>query len=138
MLKAVVTFFLLVSASLAQSSSDGSFVARYVTKSGSSLTPAQMHEAEKIYQNTCAVVQRDFHSSIELHPRFTVILGAQRNEVHGNTEIWLTKWNSAMFAEGVVVVAFHQVLTNDVIKQLARRAVAYSDATVDVAELKQR
>ena len=138
MLKAVVTFFLLVSTSLAQSSSDGRFAVRHVTKSGSSLTPAQMHEAEKIYENTCAVVQRDFHSSTELRPRFTIILGAQRNEVHGNTEIWLTKWSPAMFAEGVVVVAFHQVLTNDVIKQLAKRAVEYGDATVDVAELKQR
>jgi len=42
-----------------------------------------------------------------------------------------------MFAEGVVVVAFQQVLTTDVIKQLARRAVQYSDAMIDVSELKQ-
>jgi hypothetical protein len=137
MLKAIVALFLLVSTCIAQSSSDGFFVVRHVTKPGSSLTPAQMHDAEKLYQNTCAVVQRDFHSGSELHPRFTVILGAERNEVHGNTEIWLTKWNPAMFAEGVVVVAFHQVLTTDVIKQLAKRAVRYSDAMIDVSELKQ-
>jgi hypothetical protein len=138
MLKAIVTFLLLLSACLAQSSSDGSFVVRRAKKSGSSLTPAQMHEAEKLYRNTCAVVQRDFHSGAELRPRLTVVLGAQHNEVRGDNEIWLTKWNPAMFAEGVVVVAFHQVLTDDVIKQLARRAVEYSDAMVDVAELKER
>jgi hypothetical protein len=137
MLKAMVTLFLLVSTGIAQSSSDGFFVVRHVTKPGASLTPAQMHDAEKLYQNTCAVVQRDFHRSSELHPRFTVVLGAERNEVHGNTEIWLTKWNPAMFAEGVVVMAFQQVLTTDVIKQLAKRAVQYSDAMIDVSELKQ-
>jgi hypothetical protein len=138
MLKAIVTLFLLGSTCLAQSSSDGSFAVGHLTKSGFALTPAQMHDAEKLYKNTCVVVQRDFGSYAQPHPRFTVVLGAQHNEVHGNTEIWLTKWNPAIFAEGVVVVAFHQALTTAVIKQLAHRAVEYSDATVDVAELKQR
>jgi hypothetical protein len=135
MLKAIVTILLLVSAGLAQSSSDGSFSVRHITKPGVSLTPAQMHEAEKLYRNACAVVKSDFHSNAELRPRFTVILGAEHNEVRGRGEIWLTKWNSAMFAEGVVVVAFDQVLTSDVVKQLAIRAVQYSNATVDVAEI---
>jgi hypothetical protein len=136
MLKAIVTTLFLLSTCMAQTSSDSSFSVRHVTKPGFSLTPAQMREAEKLYQNACAVVQRDYHSSNELRPRFTVILGAEHDEVHGRTEIWLKRWNPAMFAQGVVVVAFDQVLTADVIKQLARRAVQYSNATVDVAEVK--
>jgi hypothetical protein len=137
MLKAIATIFFLVSTGLAQSSSDGSFSVHHVTKPNFSLTAAQMHEAEKLYQNTCAVVQRDFHSSRELHPRFTVMLGAEHDEVHGREEIWLTKWNPAMFVQGVVVVAFDQVLTADAIKQLAKRAIQSSNAVVDMAELKQ-
>jgi hypothetical protein len=137
MLKAIVTIFFLLSTGFAQTSSDGSFSVRHITMPGVSLTPAQMHEAEKLYRNACAVVRRDFHSRIELHPRFTVVLGAELNEVHGRTEIWLTKWNPAMFTQGVVVVAFDQVLTADVVKQLAIRAVQYSNATVDVAEIKE-
>jgi len=136
-LKAVITVLLLVSACLAQSSSDGFFVVRRATKHASSLTPAEMREAEKLYRYTCAAVHDDFHNGTELHPRFTVILGARRNEVHGEKEIWLTKWNPAMFAEGVVVVAFHDVLSADVIRRLARRALQYSDTMVDVVELKQ-
>ena len=99
-----------------------------------------MHEAEKLYRNTCAMVQRDFHSSGELHPRFTVVLGTEHDELyeaHGKTEMWLTKWDPAMFAQGVVMLAFHQLLTTDAIQQLAKRAVQYSDATVDAVELKQ-
>jgi hypothetical protein len=136
MLKVIVTLFLLASTCMAQSSSDGSFLVRHVKKADFSLTPAQMREAEKLYQSTCAVVQRDFHSSSELHPRFTVILGAEHDEVHGRTEIWLTKWDPAVFAQGVVVLAFDQVLTAEVVHQLAKRAIQYSNAMVDVLELK--
>ena len=137
MLKAMATLMLAGTACLAQSSSDGSFLVRHLTKASFSLSPAQMREAEKLYRNTCAVVQRNFHPSSELHPHFTVIVGADHNEVHGRTEIWLKKWDPDMFARGVVVVAFDQVLTADVINQLAKRAVHSSVAIVDVADLKQ-
>jgi hypothetical protein len=136
MLKALVTTFFMVSLGIAQSS-DSFFSARHMTKPGVSLTPAQMQEAQKLYRNACAEVQRDFHSKSELRPRFTVILGTDHDEVHGRTELWLTKWNPSMFAQGVVVMAFDQVLTADLVRQLAGRAIQYSNATVDVTELHQ-
>jgi hypothetical protein len=136
MLKALVTTFFMVSLCIAQSS-DSFFSARHITKPGVSLTPAQMREAQKLYRNACAVVQRDFHSKSELRPRFAIVLGTDHDEVHGRTEIWLTKWNPSMFAQGVVVMAFDQVLTADLVKRLAGRAVQYSNATVDVTELQQ-
>lgn len=41
-----------------------------------------MHEVEILYKSACEVVQRDFRSSDgELHPHFTVIIGAERDEV---------------------------------------------------------
>jgi hypothetical protein len=137
MLKAIVTTFFMVSLCIAQSSSDGSFSVRHITKPGVALTPAQMQEAEKLYRNACAVVKRDFHSASELRPQFAVILGADHDEVHGRSEIWLKKWSPAMFTQGVVVVAFDQVLTADLVKQLAIRAVQYSNATINVMELQQ-
>jgi hypothetical protein len=136
MLRAMVVLFLFGTTCLAQSSSDGSFLVRHRSNAKYSLSPTQMREAEKLYRNTCAVVQRDFHSRAELHPKFTVIVGSEHNEVHGRTEIWLTKWNPVVFAQGVVVVAFDQILTSDAIQQLAKWAVQSSEATVDVADLK--
>jgi len=118
MLKTIAALLFLASTCIAQSSADGFFVVRNIKKSDALLTPAQMREAEKLYQSACAVVQRDFHGNAELRPQFTVLLGTDRNEVHGRTEIWLKQWSHAMFTEGVVVLAFDQLLTGDAIKQL--------------------
>jgi hypothetical protein len=137
MLKVMFTLLVLASAGLAQSSSDGSFSVHHSKHANFSLSPVQMREAESVYQSACAVVQHDFHRVAgELHPHFTVIVGADDNEVHGNAEIRMKKWNPLLFAEGVVVLAYYQVLTADVIKQLGNRAVLYSNATTDVAGLK--
>ncbi|HWY60104.1 MAG TPA: hypothetical protein VNZ03_36915 [Terriglobales bacterium] len=137
MLKLMFTLFLLASAALAQSSSDGSFSVQHSKHANFSLSPAQMRDAESLYQSACAVVQHDFHSSAGgLHPHFTVIIGADSNAVHGKGEIWMKKWNSLLFAQGVVVLAYYEALTADVITQLGNRAVRYSNASVDVADLK--
>ena len=138
MLKTIAAVLFLASTCIAQSSAGGFFVVRNIKKSGDLLTPVQMREAEKLYQSACAVVQRDFHGNAELRPRFTVLLGTDRNEVHGGTEIWLKHWSHAMFTEGVVVLAFDEVLTADVIKQLGKQAVERATAIVDLAELKQK
>ncbi len=138
MLKTIAAVLFLASTCIAQSSAGGFFVVHNIKKSGDLLTPVQMREAEKLYQSACAVVQRDFHGNAELRPRFTVLLGTDRNEVHGGTEIWLKHWSHAMFTEGVVVLAFDEVLTADVIKQLGKQAVERATAIVDLAELKQK
>jgi hypothetical protein len=138
MLKAIAALLFLASTCIAQSSADGFFVVRNIKKSGALLTPAQLREAEKLYQSACAVVQRDFHGNAELRPRFNVLLGTDQNEVHGRTEIWLKQWSQTMFTEGVVVLAFDQVLTGDAIKQLGKHAAERATATVDLAELKQK
>ena len=138
MLKVMVTLLFLVSTCAAQASSEGSFVVRYNKKPHFSFTSAQMHEAETLYRNTCAIVQRDFRSSSELHPRFVVVLGTEQDElyaVHGKTEIRLRNWNPSRFTQGVVILAFREMLTADAIQQLAKRAVQYSNATVDVTVL---
>jgi hypothetical protein len=143
MLRVLVTLLILASTVLAQSSSDGSFSVRHAKHANFSLSQAQMHEAETLYRSTCKAVQETFHSDVELHPHFTVIIGANRDEVHSGgmkvdsgLEIWMKKWNSTVYAQGVVVLAFQQLLTDDMVKRLERQAIRSSNATVDVAGLK--
>jgi hypothetical protein len=144
MLKLFLTLIVLVSAGLAQSSSDGSFSVRHSKRTNFSLGPTEMRQAENLYSIVCAVVKHDFNNGAgELHPRFTVVIGTERNEVHTaglqadhGFEIWMKKWNPTVFAQGVVVVAFDQMLTRDVITQLGNRAIRYSNATVDVTDFK--
>jgi hypothetical protein len=143
MLKVLFTFLVLSSIGLAQSSSDGSFSVHDAKHPDFSLSKAEMREAESLYQSACAAVQREFHSTVELHPHFIVVIGAEKNEVHsggmkvdGGLQIWMKRWTPTIFAQGVVVLAFQQLLTRDVITQLGHRAVNYANATVDVAGLK--
>ena len=144
MLKLMFALLVMASVGLAQSSSDGSFSVRNSRHENSSLSAAQMREAESLYQSACEAVQSDFHSTEGLHPHFTVVIDADRNEVHsrgmkvdsGGVQIWMKKWNPTVFAQGVVVLAFHELLTRDLITQLGKRAVRNSNATVDVAGFK--
>jgi hypothetical protein len=48
----------------------------------------------------------------------------------------LEKWNPMLFAQAVVVVAFDHMLTSEMVAQLGKRAVRFSGATVNVADLK--
>jgi len=147
MLKIVCSLFVLVTVGLAQSSPDGSFSVHHYKDTNFSLNPAQMRDAESLYQRVCSIVEHDFRDGTgKLHPQFTVLVGAERNEVLGNTvhgktgqnhdEIRLKKWDPVLFAQGVVVLAFDQLLTEDLIRHLTARAVHQTNATVDVARLK--
>jgi hypothetical protein len=112
---------------------------RHFKKANFSLSREQMRNAESIYRNACSVVQRDFLSSTsDVHMHFTVVIGAERNEVLSrrapqDDEIWLKKWDPNLFAQGVVLLAVDQRLTPDVIALLGQRAVRYSNATADVS-----
>src|SRR5579872_5900237 len=137
MFKPMVTLLIVVSAAIAQSSSDRSFSVHHSKHANFSLSRAQMREAESLYHSACVVVDQDFHSSPgPVHPHFTVVIGAETNEVHNMEEIRMRKWNPTIFAEGVVILAYQQELTADKVKQLGNRAVRYSNAIVDVAALK--
>ena len=106
-----------------------------------------MRQAESLYRSACAVVQHDFRGG-EYHekcPHFTLVIGTDRNEVRnigqmndaqGDPEIRMKKWNPILFAQGVVILSFDKILTSDVVTQLSKRAIRYSNTTVDVDELK--
>jgi len=133
MWKVIVVMLVLTSAVLAQSSPNGSFSVHDIANANPVLTPAQLREAESIYQNACVVVEHDFHSSDLKHPHVDVIVGTDRDLIHGRSEIWMTKWDRDKFAQGIVLLL---LLNTDVIEQLSSRAVRYSNATVNVSTMK--
>jgi hypothetical protein len=141
MSKLLCALLVLSSLGLAQSSSDGSFSVRHITNVNFSLRPAQILEAESIYHSACSVVKREFYRGAgEPCPHFTVVIGAKRNELHSRRtqegEILMKKWDPFVFAQGVVVLTFDDMLTRNTIAQLGSRALRQSNVDKDVAGLK--
>lgn len=140
MSKLISVIILLASLGSAQSSSDGAFSVHHLNNVNYSLRPTQMREAESIYHAACSVVQHEFHGASELCPHVAVVIGTELNELHSKRaqggEIWMKKWDPTVFAQGVVVLTFDQMLTRDVIVQLGDRALRQSTATVNVAGVK--
>lgn len=141
--KTLLILLVLSLPALAQTSPDGSFSVRHLKKADFSLNSDQMRDAETIYRTACSVVQHEFLSGAagELHLHFTVVIGAERNEVRSRRitqadEIWMKNWDPNVFAQGVVLLAVDQSLTPDVVRRLGMRAVRYSSAAVDVSGLR--
>lgn len=92
-------------------------------------------QAQKIYLSACSAVQREFGSNRPVAPRVTLVLGASKNEVwFQDQEIRLTKWDRYAFAQGVVMVAFQDLML-DRSTAMAKRAVTWVDATIDTEQL---
>lgn len=92
-------------------------------------------EANKIYLSACSVVQREFGATHSVAPTITLVLGADSNVVRFDArEIRLTKWDRNAFAQGVVMLAFEDVMLDRRVA-MANRAVMWVDTTVDVERL---
>jgi len=95
-------------------------------------------EAQKIYLSACSVVQQEFGNSRPVAPRVTLVLGASKNEVlFQGQEVRLTKWDPYGFAQGVVWLAFVDLMPSQQRLAIAKRAVDWVDATVDVEHLRK-
>ena len=95
-------------------------------------------EAQKIYLSACAVVQHEFGRTLPPAPQVTLVMGADRDEVSfTGREIRLTKWNRRAFAQGVVWLAFEDLLPMYQRLAIAARAVNWADSTAEVQELKK-
>lgn len=92
-------------------------------------------EARKIYLLALRAVEREFRPSTPLKPRFTLVLGAEKDRMNVNTnELRLVKWNKRFFAEGVVLFAFEQMLPSELKNELTHRVLSEAEATVSVEE----
>jgi hypothetical protein len=94
--------------------------------------PISNAEAEKVYLAACAVVEREFGCAAPLRPRLTRVLGANADQLlYPGPEIRLTKWDKFLFAQGVIALAFDDLLVRERVR-LSHLAVSRSEATVDV------
>jgi len=65
-------------------------------------------------------------------------LGSNKNELsYIEREIRLKNWDGFLFAQGVVALAFEEIMTDDERLKIAKRAVGWANATVNVAHLGQ-
>ena len=95
-------------------------------------------EAEKIYSSACSVVEREFDIKHPLHPQVRLVLGADKNEIwFVGREIRLTKWNPYAFAQGVVWLAFEDLMPSQQRLTIAKRAVTWADSTVEIERLRK-
>ena len=93
-------------------------------------------EVEKIYSSACSVVQREFGLGHPLHPQVRLVLGADKNEIwFAGREVRLTKWDRYAFAQGVVWLAFEDLMPSQQRLTIARRAVSWADSTVEIERL---
>ena len=95
-------------------------------------------EAEKIYLSACSAVQREFGSNRAVRPQVTVVLGADKDAVlFDEREIMLTKWDRHLFAQGVVVFAFEDLMPVEQRLILAKPPVNWADATVETERVEK-
>lgn len=93
-------------------------------------------QAVKIYSSACSVVEREFDIKHPLHPQVRLVLGADKNEIwFVGREIRLTKWNPYAFAQGVVWLAFEDLMPSQQRLTIAKRAVTWADSTVEIERL---
>ena len=89
-------------------------------------------DAEKIYVSACSAVERKFRISRPLRPQVTLAIGGDQDAVHWDAkEIRLTKWDPYLFAQGVVLFAFEDLLPEGERMAVAKRAVTWADSAVD-------
>jgi hypothetical protein len=93
-------------------------------------------EAEQIYFSACSAVREEFDLRSLIPQRVKLILGADKNEVWiEGREIRLTKWDRYAFAQGVVQLAFEDIMPSQQRLTLAKRAMIRAESTVDVERL---
>ena len=62
----------------------------------------------------------------------TLVVGADEDRAYWDArEIRLTKWDPYLFAQGVVLFAFEELLPKGERMAVAKRAVTWADSTVD-------
>jgi hypothetical protein len=93
-------------------------------------------DANKIYSSACLAVEREFRIIDPIRPEVTLILGAHENRAYTESkEIRLIDWDPELFAQGVVVIAFRELLPESKRKSVAKRADTWASSVVDARTL---
>jgi hypothetical protein len=93
--------------------------------------------AEKVYLNACRLIEEQFNRSAPVRPQVILHLGAGENEVrYPNNEIMLKKWDEFRFAQAVVEIALHELVSTEERIKISDQAVNLANTTVSVCDLK--
>src|SRR5882762_4421006 len=94
-------------------------------------------EAEKVYLAACETIEREFNRSTPIRPRLTVHLHSNENSLHyPDRDLRLARWDKNRFAEAVVELVLHDMISPGDRLRLTKLAVAQAGATVSLCELK--
>lgn len=92
-------------------------------------------ELNKLYFSSFSAVQQEFGTRNLPMPPITLVIGADKDGVEFDKKtILLAKWDRGRFAEGVVLIAFEELLTRQKRIEIVSRAVRSADATIDVSQ----
>jgi hypothetical protein len=90
-------------------------------------------EAQKIYHSACIIVQQEFGAHRIVRPQFTLVLGAEKNEINvDQREVRLTKWDRYLFAQGAIRFAFEDLMPPEQRTTMVKRAVTWADSTIEI------
>ena len=93
-------------------------------------------EAQKLYVSACAVVRQEFHDPHLNNPVVTLVVGADKDAMLSQErEIRLVRWNPYLFVQGVVMLAFQDLLPAERKLSMTTRAVSQANATIAVQQL---
>ena len=93
--------------------------------------------AEKVYLNACRLIEEEFSRTEPIRPQVILHLGAAENEVrYPNNEIRLKKWDEYRFAQAIVEIAIHDLVSSEERLRLSDQAVNLANTTVSVCDLK--
>lgn len=126
---------ILLSAIVVLAFAAGGSAQTLVTVQGKGAAKWPADEANRIYLAACSGVEREWGRTQAIRPKITVVLGADRNEAALQArEIRIARWDPYMFAQGVVIFAFLDLLSGEK-GALAKRAVDWAESTVEVKAL---
>jgi hypothetical protein len=85
---------------------------RTVQARGEQAWPAE--EVDKLCISACSAIQREFEGTRPLRSQITLVLAAEKDKARWDSrEIRLIRWNPDLFAQGVVVLAFEELMPLD-------------------------
>lgn len=94
-------------------------------------------EAEKVYLAACETIEKEFNRTTPIRPRLTVHLHSTENNLHyPDRDLRLARWDKNRFAEAVVELVLHDMISPQDRQRLIKMAVAQAGATVSLCELK--
>lgn len=96
-------------------------------------------EAGRIYNSACQLLARTVRPDKppQLHPQFTLILGAEHDEFvrdGARVEVHLRSWEPEMFAQAVVAIAVRDLLQGDQLQKVAHESVLLANSTINARD----